>query len=75
MDGAHRFYYDNSDNLVYEAWAVRGGTATSDSKWKIRKYVWVVGSGNTMIMTKMLLADSNSLYDNILDNRVSLNYG
>lgn len=53
---------------TYVGKAKQGGT-TSDAVWQIKK-ISVSGT-----VTSITYADSDDLYDNIWDNRTSLNYG
>jgi hypothetical protein len=45
------------------------GTATSAATWQIKKFTWT--SGN---LTKKEWADGNEAFDNVWDNRASLDY-
>jgi hypothetical protein len=73
-EGSHLIAYDTNDNPLYEGWAVRKGATTTSAIWKIKKYIWVIGSGGENIMIQEQWADGNELYDNIWDNRILLNY-
>jgi hypothetical protein len=70
-DGSHLLAYDTNDNPLYEGWAVRKGTSTGLSIWKIKKYIWITGIGGDQVMTAELWADGNALYDNEWDNRAT----
>ena len=64
------FAYDTSLNLEYIGKA-DSGTATSIASWQIKQLTWSVDG----TLTKIEYADNNQIFDNIWDNRVSLNYG
>jgi hypothetical protein len=71
--GSHEIAYDDNGNPVYEGWAKRKGANKSSAIWKIKKYVWEL-NGSNYVMTRELWADGNELYDNVWNNRESLNY-
>lgn len=58
---------DTGTGTIYQGWAAPG-TATSAASWRIRK---VVETSSDFSMT---MADGNSNFDNIWDNRASLSY-
>lgn len=61
-------YVDEPDtSTTYQGWA-NAGTAASAASWMIRK---IVKSGN---VTSILWCDGDQNYNNIWDNRASLNY-
>ena len=60
--------YDSNNLVEYIGWA-RPGTATSEAKWKIIKYVYV-----NFLRTETLFADGDAEFDNVWDNHASLSY-
>lgn len=65
-----KMYAYNGTDLVYEGWA-NPGTATSAAAWSIRKNVY---GGSPSSLSASLWADGNTDFDNVWDNRASLNY-
>jgi len=61
--------YDVNGNLIYQGQAVPG-SAKSAAVWKIKKFTYD-GSSN---LTDIQFADGNNDFDNIWNNRASLNY-
>jgi hypothetical protein len=64
------FSYDSSLNLEYIGKS-NSGTATSAASWQVKQLTWTVDG--TLI--KIEYADNDQTFNNIWDNRVSLNYG
>jgi len=60
--------YDTSDNLIYQGQA-NPGASKSASVWRIKKFTYSTGN-----LTDIQFADGNDRFDNIWDDRVSLNY-
>jgi hypothetical protein len=73
-EGSHRLAWDANDNPTWEGWAVRKNADTAGSVWKIKKYIWVTGSGGKTIMVRELWADGNQCFDNSWINYSSLTY-
>jgi hypothetical protein len=70
-EGSHLLTYDANDNPLYEGWALRTGSDTSQAVWKMKKYIWATGTGGDKVMQEEAWADGNMLYDNIWDNRAT----
>lgn len=64
-----RLDYDVNGKLAYMGMA-KGGSSTADPVWWIKKLSYDV-NGN---LESRMLADGNPNFDNIWDNRTSLNY-
>ena len=73
--GSHRVAWDANDNPLYEGWAVRANADTSRSVWRIKKYIWVTGSGGNQVMSRELTANSSNLYNFAWDSRAGYSYG
>ena len=56
------------DSVIYQGWA-KQSTTTSEAKWRIKRTT-ISGS---LITDEW--ADSNANFDNVWDDRASLNYG
>ena len=57
------------DTHLYKGWA-DPGTATSSSTWRIQLLTFVGSEGDVVVTWD----EGNSNFDNVWDNRVSLNY-
>ena len=64
------FAYDSSLQLEYIGKS-NAGTATSASEWQVKQLTWAADG----TLTKIEYADNNQNYDNVWDNRATLNYG
>ena len=70
LDGDHAINVqtDSNDSNIEYIGMSSIGSLTSDSVWKIKRVNYTTG-------TVIKYADSNENFDNIFDNRESLNYG
>lgn len=66
---SQKLAYDASNNLEYLGIA-KAGEATSSAAWQIKKFFY---DGNNNLIT-VQLADGDTRFDNIWDNRASLSY-
>ena len=73
-EGTHYFSYDTADNLLYEGMAVQKSAPITSAVWKVKRYVWCVGTGGDYVLTRMQWADGNELYDNLWSNASGLTY-